>query len=309
VSATRTNQTLTAPYEVFQRRLVDSGVLIPAGADGLYGKSAAFERIVTGLTRVVSSWGDGLGVERISFPPLIARETFYRTNYVESFPDLMGSVHVFRGNDRDHTELLRRLTENADWPELLEPAEVTLASASCHPVYPLCTGRLPRQGRRFEVLGYCFRHEPSIDPARMQSFRMQEVVYVGDEAGALAHRAAGLDFGLEMLGELGLEMEAVPANDPFFGRAGRILATGQLQEQLKIEGVTAICSERPTAVMSSNCHRDHFGQSFAIETADGQVAHSACVAFGIERITLALLNRHGFETGSWPAGVRQLLAL
>ena len=37
---------------------------------------------------------------------------------------------------------------------MLEPAEVVLCSAACHPVYPLCTdGRLPAGGRRFEVYG------------------------------------------------------------------------------------------------------------------------------------------------------------
>jgi hypothetical protein len=139
---------------------------------------------------------------------------------------------------------------------------------------------------------------------------MQEVVYVGDEGGAADHRAAGLEVGIEMLRGLGLEMKAVPANDPFFGRAGKILANGQLENELKIEGVTPICSEdQPTAIMSANCHQDHFGLPFGIETADGRTAHSSCVAFGIERITLALLHRHGLETRAWPHEVRRALGL
>ncbi len=302
-------ETAEAPYQAFQRELVEAGVLVPTAVAGIYGKSADFESIVAGLVRLVSAWGDQLGVRRLSFPPVVDRETFGRTNYVESFPDLMGSVHVFCGDDRDHAELLRRMADESDWESLLEPAEVTLASAACHPLYPLCRGRLPVEGRRYEVLGYCLRHEPSTDPARMQSFRMQEVVYVGDPDGARSHRDAGLSFGLGVLSDLGLEMAAVPANDPFFGRAGKLLANGQLQNELKIEGVTPICSaDRPTAVMSANCHEDHFGQPFEIETATGETAHSACVAFGIERITLALLRRHGLELASWPAEVRRLLA-
>jgi seryl-tRNA synthetase len=306
----RSSDITYGPDESFRRELMDNRVLVPTGVDGLYGKSATFETIVSGLTQLISIWGEELGAERLTFPPVIVRETFEQTNYIESFPDLMGSVHVFRGSDSDHAELLRRLAASEDWPAMLEPADVTLASAACHSVYPLCTGRLPSQGRLFDVLGYCFRHEPSTDPARMQSFRMQELVYVGDEAGAMDHRAKGLDVGLEMLRGLGLEMQAVPASDPFFGRAGRILANGQLDNELKIEGVTPICdAERPTAIMSGNYHQDHFSRPFLIKTADGGMAHSACVAFGIERITLALLHRHGLELGAWPVSVQRALGI
>jgi seryl-tRNA synthetase len=302
--------TFQSTYRTLHDDLVEARVLVPAGVDGLYGRSKAFEAVAGGVMAVVSRWGDELGVEYLHFPPVVARATFERTNYVESFPDLMGSIHVFRGDDREHAELLRRLAGDKDWPELLEPAETVLASATCHPVYPLCTGRVGAEGRRFGVLGYCFRHEPSIDPARMQSFRMQEVVYVGDSAGATAHREEGLRFGMAMLEELGLEMTAVVANDPFFGRAGRVLASGQRDQELKIEGVTPIASrEHPTAIMSANRHLDHFGEAFAIETPDGSVAESACVAFGIERITLALFQRHGFDPGTWPDQVVARLGL
>jgi seryl-tRNA synthetase len=169
-------------------------------------------------------------------------------------------------------------------------------------------GPLPAAGRYVEVSGTCFRHEPSADPARMQSFGMHEVVYLGAPEDAVRHRDEGLAHGLALLAGLGLPMEAVPANDPFFGRLGTALAAGQLDEHLKMEGVTAICSaEQPTAIMSANCHRDHFGHPFAITTADGVAAHSSCVAFGVDRIAIALLATHGFAAQRWPAAVRARL--
>lgn len=295
-------------YDQFRKELFAQGLLYETGIDGLYGRSGAYQAIVDGLDRQVNAWASQLGAQPLHFPPIVARSTFARTNYLESFPDLMGSVHVFRGGNREHAELLRRVEAEGDWPALLEPAEVVLCSASCHVVYPLCTGTLPEGGRRFEVNSYCFRHEPSVDPARMQAFGMHEVVYVGTPEEAERHRDTGLEWGLDLLRGLGLEMSAVVANDPFFGRLGTALATGQLEEELKMEGTTPICStERPTAIMSANCHRDHFGVPFEIRTADGGVAHSACVAFGVDRITLALLHRHGMDTAKWPAPVRQRL--
>lgn len=305
-SALRTD-TPEADYEEFRASLIASGLLHSTGVDGVYGYSRAYQLIVGALDRLITELGGG-SFELVKFPPVLVRSTFDRTGYLHSFPDLMGSVHVFRGSEREHRELSRRYDENGSWPELLEPAEVVLSSAACHSLYPLCTGRLPESGRYLEIENWCFRHEPSADPARMVAFRMHELVYVGDPQVAQSYRDTMLANGVGLLRDLGLPIDTVPANDPFFGRVGNILASTQLEDNQKIEGVTPICSEeRPTAIISGNCARDHFGGPFAIDTHDGQVAHSSCVAFGIDRITLALLHRHGLDPTEWPAEVRKRL--
>lgn len=299
----------SGPASLVQRMLA-AGLLVPTGVLGLYGRSGTYQDVAEGISLMVRRWGATLGARRVHLPPVLPRTTFAHTNYLESFPDLMGSVHVFTGGDAQHKQLLQRVESGGDWPALLDPAEVVLASAACHGVYPLCTGTLPEGGLTFDVQSACFRHEPSAHAARMQSFVMHELVHVGTAEGAWEHRETGLARGMRMLEGLGLPMEAVPASDPFFGRVGTVLAAGQIEEQLKMEGVTLIPgTEGVTAVMSANSHRDHFGVPFAIETAGGQVAHSACVAFGIDRIVVALLAVHGFEPASWPFYVRAQLGL
>jgi seryl-tRNA synthetase len=296
------------PRRELRDRLLDAELLYPTGVEGLYARSETYQGILNAIDAMVHRWGSGLEATMVYLPPVLSRTTFDSTNYLQSFPDLMGSVHVFRGNDRDHAELLRRVEAEGDWPALLEPGEVVLSSAACHALYPMCSGRLPAGGRRYEVSGFCFRHEPSTDPARMQAFNMHEVVYVGNPDEAQRHRDEGLAHGLDLLRGLGLEVTPIPANDPFFGRLGSALAAGQLEEELKLEGVSPIYSpEHPTAIMSANCHRDHFGLPFGIETDNGEVAHSACVAFGVDRIAVALLARHGFDPADWPGPVRAQL--
>ncbi len=296
-------------FAAFRHALVVAGLLVPGGVDGLVGWTGRFEDVVAALSRLLSAAAADDHVERVHFPPLLARWAFERTDYLRSFPQLTGSVHVFSGDDLDHAELLGRLASHADWSGLLEPSETVLRPAACHSVYPSCRGRLPEGGRRFAVSGWCYRHEPSDDPARLQTFRMHEIVYVGDPDEATAHRDLWVARGLELLIGLGLEVAAVAATDPFFGRAGRMLGAAQREEALKVEITAAVCSTgAPTALMSSNCHGDHFGSAFAIETAGGAVAHSACAGFGMERVVLALLARHGFDPDHWPAAVRARLA-
>jgi len=142
----------------------------------------------------------------------------------------------------------------------------------------------------------------------MMAFRMHEFVYVGDPAGADAHRDVWVERGTAMLEGLGLEIEVVVANDPFFGRVGKMMAANQRQEALKLEFVTPITSPAsPTAISSVNRHQDHFGLTFGITSADGAVAHSACFAVGVDRTALALLHTHGLDPGAWPAEVRAQL--
>lgn len=290
--------------------LVDAGLLLPTAVPGVCGWSAGFEGVVAAIGRLVTAAGAGTGqsIEAVQFPPVMPRAAFERTGYVRSFPHLAGSVHTFAGNERDHAAALSGRGSAAGWTGMLEPSDVVLCSAACHPVYPQCTGRLPRGGRRFAVTGWCFRHEPAVDPARLQSFRMHEVVFLGEPDAAVAHRDLWVGLGADLLTGLGLEVEVVAATDPFFGRAGQLLADAQMDQALKLE-ITAPVSRRdePTALVSSNCHGDHFGEAFGITTDGGLVAHSACVGFGLERVVLALLARHGPDLEQWPASVRERL--
>lgn len=294
----------------FATALAEAGYHVPTGVRGLVGRSSKYTAIVNGLNSLIDSWGSDLGATGVEFPPIVNRATFEETNYVQSFPDLMGAVHVFTGGNKEHAELLRRSETGADWSDMLDMADVFLASAACHPVYPLCSGTLPPEGRYFNVSSYCFRHEPSDDPARLQSFLMHEIVFVGSPDAAQEHRDKGLDVGIDILSRLGLDMSVEPANDPFFGRLGTAMATNQKEEVLKLEGMTPIGSpDHPVAIISGNCHRDHFGGPFSIQLGQGEVAHSACVAFGVDRVTLALLWRHGLDQSSWPAEVTGALGL
>jgi seryl-tRNA synthetase len=138
---------------------------------------------------------------------------------------------------------------------------------------------------------------------------MRENVRIGPAEAVVAWHGDWVRRGGEILGALGLETEAVPANDPFFGRAGRMLAASQREQGLKLERVFAVDGEKPTAIMSINYHQEHFGADFGIETEDGGVAHSACWGFGLERVTLALLSAHGLELRDWPEAVRERLRL
>jgi seryl-tRNA synthetase len=292
----------------FQESLLDAGILHRTGVKGIYGRGPAFVATFQGLDRFVSDAGQVDGPEVFRFPAVIPRETLVRTDYLRSFPDLMGSIHGFDGTDREHRALLKELDEGGDWSAGLPPTDLVLLPAACYPLYPMLEGELPEGGRLFDVLGTCFRREPSDDPARMQAFHMHEFVHVGTPETALAFRDDWLTRGQQMMADLGLRVEAVVANDPFFGRVGSMLAANQRESALKFELVATVSSEEtPTAIVSCNCHVDHLTVPFGISAAGGGEAHSACVGFGLERIVLGLFAEHGLDPDRWPHDARKRL--
>ena len=102
---------------------------------------------------------------------------------------------------------------------------------------------------------------------------------------------------------LGLPAAFDEANDPFFGRAGKVLARSQRAQKLKFEVLVPVGGDEPTAVASFNAHADHFSSVFGLTSESGEPVHTACLGFGMERCVLALLWTHGTDPGAWPAHV------
>jgi seryl-tRNA synthetase len=297
-------------YEAYRDELVAAGLLIPLGVRGVFGRSGTFEHVIDKFDALVTKHGRELDPVVMRFPPVFARSNYEKIDHINNFPDLLGSVHTFTGGDREHRSMLSKFTAKEDWSRDLSASQVMMTPAICYPLYPTVAGKLPEGGIRADLQGYAFRHEPSDDPARMQIFRMHEYVRIGTPEEALEHREYWLDKTQEIFRSAGLAVEAVVANDPFFGRGGKVQKAIQREQALKFELVIPICSaEKPTAVGSCNYHLDHFGSVFDIKTANGEVAHSACVGFGLERIALALFRTHGFRLEAWPREVRDVLAL
>jgi seryl-tRNA synthetase len=291
--------------------LTAHGHLIATDVPGVFGRGRDFERVATAIDDAVTKLGEDDGADVWRFPPIITRKNFERSDYMRSFPELAGSVHSFVGSERDQMKLINTMEAGGDWAHGLPPTQVCLTPAACYPVYPQMTGTLAAGGRTIDVLSFVFRHEPSGDPARMQMFRQREHVRIGEPELVQAFRQKWLDRGTKlMIDDLKLPGGPDVANDPFFGRGGKILAQNQREQTLKFEMLIPICSvEKPTACVSFNYHQDHFGHLFDIKTADGKTAHTACFGFGLERCTLAMFKHHGLKIADWPKPVRERLSL
>jgi seryl-tRNA synthetase len=292
----------------FYDGLVKHGLIVPVRVLGAFGRGAVFEDVLERLNALITRLSKDDGAEVFTFPPVIDRQIIEKTDYLDSFPHLAGTVFSFFGKERDAKALSERVHAGQPWGDTQGITDVCLNPAACYPVYPTMTGKLPEKGRLVTMTNWVYRHEPSPEPTRMQSFRVREFVRAGEPDDVVAWRDMWLERGIHLLRSLGLPADSDVAADPFFGRAGRILADGQKAQKLKFEVLVPVISkEKPTACCSFNYHTDHFGSVFGLETASGGVAHTACLGFGLERCVMALFRHHGFDPATWPASVRAQL--
>ncbi len=303
----------TSEQATFLAELIDAELLIDSGVPGVYGRGAQFERVRTSFDAMVTRASVTDTPERMAFPPLLPRRQLEQIGYLKSFPHLAGSVFGFAGDEQQANEQEERASRHEDWSEFQSMTDLVLTPAACYPVYPAIAARgaLPAGGITVDAGGsYVFRHEPSGDPARLQMFHQREIVRIGEPDTVAAWRDTWRDRSVELLRSTGLDAHFDVANDPFFGRSGRLLARSQRSQALKFEVLVQIAGPEPTAVASFNYHQDHFASTYgiAMDNGDGP-AHTACLGFGLERITLALLRTHGLDVDGWPAAVREELLI
>lgn len=292
--------------------LVGAGLLTRTGVHGLYARGRWFEEVRLAFDALVTRTAEHESPEPLLFPPLMPREQLENNGYLNSFPHLAGTVFAFEGDERAAAEQFDLASRHEDWSGHQHMSEMVLSPAACYQLYPAVAARgpLPPEGVTLDTGdAYVFRREPSDDPSRLQMFHMREIVRVAAPDAVIQWRSEWRSRAETLLCSLGLELEQDVASDPFFGRTGRLLAAQQREQELKWELLAPVAGEKPTAIASSNYHQDHFGVIYDIRTDSGELAHTGCMAFGEERVTLALFSAHGLDIREWPREVRDGLGL
>lgn len=282
------------------------GLPVATGVPGVYLFPESFETIVALLRGAIAGMAAGEPFRRLAVPPVIDRATIERAGYVRTFPHLLGTVHSYAGSARDWARLAPLAEPGGQWHADQRIGDLVLLPAACYPVYAGLAGLALDRPAKFAVEATCFRQETTSEPGRLRSFRMAELVTVATEEYCQGWRGGWLDRVAGWLADLSLAVSVEVADDPFFGPGRKLYRAAQRAQELKLEFRVPVHGDTVQAVASANHHRDHFGEVYGF-SCDGAVGHTACVAFGLERIALALINLHGPWPDRWPAVVRGAL--
>src|SRR5947209_12012457 len=162
-----------APEELLARLFTSMNV------DGVYGRTGAYEDVVEGLGRYITSLRPQ-GAEVFRFPPVVSRALIEKSGYLKSFPHLLGCVCALGTDVERVTQAVANYEAGGTWTDSVSASELVLSPAACYPLYPIAAKRGPiGETALFDVASDCFRREPWKDIDRSQTFRMREFVATG----------------------------------------------------------------------------------------------------------------------------------
>jgi hypothetical protein len=219
-------------------------------------------------------WTRAWRAEEVQFPALIDAVTLAQAGYPAAFPHLLLSAC----RCADPAQPLSRLLD----AENLAPSSWLLSPAVCYHAYAWWAGQTLRAPRMLTARGRCFRHETGFVAGRRQiEFEMREIILCGPAdwiEPRLVEARARVE---EIAAAVGLAGEWEAAEDPFFLPTAKGQALLQRLQETKKEFV--IRDPAPLALASVNRHGTFFGERFSLRLPDGQPAHTACIAFGLDR--------------------------
>ncbi|MFT3770758.1 MAG: hypothetical protein QM820_35490 [Minicystis sp.] len=268
---------------------------------------ALLEAIDARLRRLAS---EAMGASERAFPALIAADALHRAGYLASFPQ---SVSFVTHLPQRPAAIERFREANARSPRFVMPEESApeapaecLPPAVCYHRFREMEGEDMSAGSIITARGTCYRYEARHnmkDLSRLWCFQMREIVYAGD-AGFVRDMAARAAKALEALtAELELGGVCETACDPFFADVFAEKRYAQLAHDRKFELRVPLGGDDTLAVASINSHEEFFGKAFGIQGGGGSPAVSGCTAFGLERLTLGFVARHGMDCRQWPEGI------
>lgn len=207
--------------------------------------------------------------------------------------DFEGFLPYWRAdNDRDRLhEFLRT------------PADI-LNPALCLHAYPLVEHR-PVDNLVLTLSGSCFRDESGNlnNRERLREFTMREGVFFGRQADLAAVHQRLIAVMAAVADLFGFKYQLATATDIFFNDNAQEQLFSQLITDSKIEMLVQVDDGDPIAVASVNKHGQHFTKPFGLSNSDGETPSTMCLAFGLDRVLLALDN-----VPDLPGQLRQSLA-
>lgn len=264
---------------------------------GYAGLSGPLLKLADELDQRFLSCGDRGPLEAHHAPSFVSLADLAPVGYVGSFPHL-ATFAATLGREGSALRAFAAAQDgcgatmgSADW----EPVRQLLTPAACYHLYPRLRGRTLAGPKYLTIRAHCHRHESSYAPLERQwCFQMRELVCVGPADAVEAFAESSRRRVEDLSRTLGIRAEWRVATDPFFDPDHDPKAIAQRVQPVKLE----LTLPGGIAISSVNRHRAFFGERYGI-VSDGDAAHSACVAFGIERWLLAVVRARGTDPAHW----------
>jgi acyl carrier protein/seryl-tRNA synthetase len=242
-------------------------------------RDSAFIAEFEGIDQMLRRLGLECGAMEVQYPTLIHRHLLEQAEYPQAFPHLlMGACSC-----QDPQVTNKSLFEA---PNLRSP-DWYLSPAVCYHVYAERADQRLSRPQIVTARGHCYRHEAEFQEGRRQlEFEMREIVFIGPASWIEEQFPPMVSKINDLVSSHHLETKWVNAEDPFFLPTAKGKALMQRLMETKKELVWG--ETKPLALASINRHQTFFGEKFNLRLPDDTFAHTACVAFGLDRWKTAI---------------------
>lgn len=265
--------------------LIDRGWILPQN-DGRFIISEEFNRIMQLFDALFLIWAKEDGAVEYVYPDFYDMSDLNKCGYLGQF----------------HNHCIFACTSSSDISDDIELSSSNYINnpAVCMHCYIQYRNSVISDEHPVVITskGRCKRNESSgfISLERMMDFTMREIVFIGDKDFVLSKRQVYIEKSKFLLKALGLEGTISLSNDPFFKKEDSIKAVYQRRFKLKYElALKNYDNGHNVAVGSFNYHNYNFSKAYSIKMTNGNLAHTACVAFGLERFAYTYITQIGMD--------------
>lgn len=291
-------------------QMLDVGMIKEVGI-GSYVYSGVFLQVFEYfIMKIKEFWRENfkdLLQEEMDVPVLMKIEDYEKGRYFESFPHYIMLQTNIINDIATLSAFTNKKIQSSDIGKYTKEPKQILRHAACAPVYSFYENQVVEQPQTCLVSGKCFRNEEKniFELSRLNEFYMMEYVFIGDDINIDADIKKAKNLWQHWIDTFELNCKIDTANDSFFADNYRKLKLFQLLGEAKQELKIYLPDENQyIACGSTNYHRTHFTKPYNIRNKNGY-CQSACFAFGLERLTFALLSQKGLDIDCWDNNTRE----
>ena len=251
--------------------------------DGQYIYSSDFQQIMLMFDEIILSWAREDNAQEYLYPDLYKITDLDRCKYIEQF--------------RNHC-LFVTADEMSNIEARVKSKQYINNPAVCMHCYIQFKDSIVDSENFVTITakGKCKRNESNgfTTLERLLDFTMREVVFIGTREFVLKKRQEYIERSILLMKKLNLCGNISLSNDPFYTKEGNVKAEFQRKFKLKYElNLINYDNNHSIAVGSFNYHNSNFSKAYNIRLSNGQLASTACVAFGLERLAYAYISQRG----------------
>lgn len=300
-------QNLTLNKESIYEKMINDHSVVEI-TPGSYAYSGLFLKVYQYFSKKIEEFAlnhfDKHDVSEFQVPALYSIEEYDKAGYFDQFPHHMMFETSLENSLTTLDEFSKHGISKTKLFDKLKKPNNLLRTATCAPLYPMLKDQVIKASdtKIFLVSGKCYRNEGMNikELSRLNEFYMKEFVFIGaaDKNDEYVEKAKEIwGFWIEIF-NLNCYMET--ANDSFFASNYKMLKLFQMIGNSKVEFKLQIPSSGEyISCSSTNNHRTHFTKTYNIKNNVGEYCFSSCFAFGIDRLTFALLSQKGLDVELW----------